>query len=140
MGGLVSSLGAGSQDSEEAWPVGGAGKRGERARSLVRIKGCPNRGVKEAGIELMGSGSVSGSPNFPWELEATLPLCALSPNRAGSQDPAGSFPRSTACSRGKTPGTACGAQRLSPMPPLPILLNPGQVTATLRASVSPADK
>lgn len=82
MGGLVSSLGTGAQDSEEAWPVGGAGKRDARACSLVRIKGCPNRGSKEAGIELVRSGSVRGSSNFPWELEAMLPLCALPPNRA----------------------------------------------------------
>lgn len=75
--------------------MGGAGKGDERACSLARIKGCPNRGVKEAGIELMGSGSASGSPNFLWELEVTLPLCALSPNRAVSQDPTGSFLRST---------------------------------------------
>ena len=57
-------------------------------RSLVQIKGCPTGGMQEAWNRTDGSGPVSGSAtSFPWELKVTLLLCALSPKRAGVEDP-----------------------------------------------------
>lgn len=54
--------------------VGSPGLQVEQGREMRvtqpgGVTGCPHRGTKEAGTELMGSGSLSGSSNFPWELE-----------------------------------------------------------------------